>query len=433
MDDVSEIVDPNFGGTITTESTSGIAKPSPLPALTNYGPPEGVPYKDGLYFPYFHGLLIPDIRQLREDIITLFFDNLPVGASRDTAWRNYRGALPSLVETQEGQVLQHLIKGLVLALNSQARIYVIMDKTEYLGYVLLGSFFYVVMNGTTYKPMEASLLREELSKIQSVTVTIRDIVSTLEKLHIDLPEGTTPEDPDFLFKIGGCLAKVNEASEDEEMKALVAELSRLMGNWVSTFRYEKISPKSVIDTFRLLTGHPDAPKLDKGFNYYIPPKGWRNVGTLGYSYLARHGPSSISLRNSKGDEYRLNPLTTSFDLRPKVKKGEEASAEAIKNPQRFVFCYEKPVGVCYNDWLEVLKKGSIRQDGRERAAPHRATVIRDAVDVVDFLEVFKRAQGLFPTLEDTTKEAYDEAIPEGAAGVTEGEDGLLTIAFDFDV
>lgn len=432
MEDVSTIVDPVVGGSITTESTSGIAKPSPLPASFNFGPPESVPYKDGLYFPYFHGLIIPDIRTLREDIIALFFDCIPKGKDRRDAWKDFRGSLPSLVETDAGQVLQHLIKGLTLALNSQARLYVLMDGSDYLGYVLLGSHFFVVMNGTTHVPMEASLLRDELSKIQSVTSTIRDIVATLEKLNVEVPEMTS-EDPQFVFKIGECLAKVNENAEDEEMKEQVAELSRLVGNWVSTFRYVKISPKSVIDTFRLLTGHPDAPTLDNPFTYYIPPKGWKNVGNLGYAILARHGPSSVSLRNAKGDEYRLNPLTQAFDLRPKVKKSDEGSAEAIKNPQRYVFCYEKPVGVAYNDWLEVKKKGSIKQDGKERAAPHRATVIRDAVDVVNFLEVFNRAQGQFPTLEDTTKEVYDVVLEEGAAGVTEGADGLLTIAFDFEL
>jgi len=428
-EDLTKVIDPNYGIYCDTGKTSATAKPSPIPASSNYGGPEEVPFKDGLLFPYFQGMIIPDFRQFKEDVIALFFDNIPDHGSRFDAWKRFRGTIPSFVETDEGQCVQHIISGLKLALHAQARPFLIFDKTTYLGYVLLGSHFTVTKDGTTHHPLEASILREELAKIQSTQQTIRDIILCLEKLRLDTTKITEdPDSPLFVQHVAQCLEKVNEKTESDDEKAIIGELSRLMGNWVSSFQYTKISPKNVLDTFRLLTGNPHAPKIETRLEYYIPPRGWSNVGKDEYMYLARHGSSSISLRNAKGDEYRLNPLTSAYKLREKPKKGEEAS----KEPQRFVFCYEKPTGKCFADWKVMKEKGSIRQDGRERAAPQRATVIRDPVDVQSWHEIFSFAVDQFPT-EDVPSgpQLETRALKEGVPDVAEGDDGLIYATFDF--
>jgi len=428
-DDLVDVVDPEFEVFHDTTKINATAKPSPIPASSNFGGPEQVPYKDGLLFPYFPGMLIPDFRQFKDDVISLFFDNIPDHGSRFDAWKRFRTTIPSFVETEEGQCVQHIVSGLKLALFAQARPFLLFDKATYLGYVLLGSHFTVTKDGTTHHPLEASALREELAKIQSIKKTIQDIVLCLEKLHISTSDLEDEEsNPLFVQMVAKCLEKVNEKTESEDEKAIVAELSRLMGNWVSSFQYTKISPKTVLDTFRLLTSNPHAPKIESRIEYFIPPRGWKDVGKDEYMYLARHGSSSISLRNAKGDEYRLNPLTSAYKLREKPKKGEEAS----KEPQRFVFCYEKPTGKCYADWLVVKQKGSIRQDGRERAAPQRATVIRDPVDVQSWYDIFSFAVEQFPS-EDKDSNARVETRPlkEGVADVAEGDDGLVYASFDF--
>jgi hypothetical protein len=428
MEDVEDVIDPEMEVFYDTAKVNGVAKPSPIPASYNFGGPEAVPFKDGLLFPYFPGMLIPDFRQFKEDVIALFFDNIPDHGSRFDAWKRFRTTIPSFVETEEGQCVQHIISGLKLALHAQARPFLLFDKSTYLGYVLLGSHFTVTKDGTCHKPLEASVLREELSKIQSVKQTIREIIQCLGKLRIDTE--TLEDDTDVLFvqNVAKCLEQVNEKSDDGADKETIAELSRLMGNWVSTFQYTKISPKNILDTFRLLTDNPHAPKFETRVEYFIPPKGWKDVGKDEYMYLARHGSSSISLRNAKGDEYRLNPLTSSYKLKEKPKKGEEGS----KEPQRYVFCYEKPTGKCYADWLVMLQKGSIRQDGRERAAPQRATVIRDAVDVQTWHEIFSFASKMFPTVDaDTFVPIETRELKEGAADIAEGSDGLIYASFDF--
>lgn len=412
---------------VTAENLTSTAKPSPYPASVNFGTPSSCPNADGILFPYFSGLIVPDIRKFREDVITLCFDCLPGSTDRPQSWRNFRNAIPSLVETEEGMALTHLLNGCTMALSSQARLFALFDGPAYLGYVLLGSHFYVIKDGTVHHPMEASLLREELSTIKSVTDTINGILAELGKLSIEVTN-TDPTSITFTQDIAVALSKINEKTEDEEEQATIKELSRLMGNWVSTFQYVKVSPRSIIDTVKMLTHSVTAPVPDKRFDFFIPSKGWKTIGDSGYSFLARHGPSSFSFRNSKGDEYRLNPLTTAYDVKPKPKKGEAPK----EGDQRYIFCYEKPVGVCWNDWKQVLEKGSIRQDGRERAAPHRAQVIREPADVNAILDVFKAAIHLFPAEEVKEKVAIASGtIEEGTAGVALGEDGLVHVSFDF--
>jgi len=406
---------------------SAVAKPSPMPSSVNFGDVASVPFKAGIYFPYFHDLLVPDIRAVRLMGIDLFFDNLP-GENRHAAWKAFRDQLPSLVESNVGGIYTHLLLGCDLALSGQARLYAIFESGVYHGFCLLGDFFTVYQNSVAHSPISAEELRKELEKIQSVSKTKADIVQLLKEMKIEDVELDISKD-DFSTRLAGHLSKVDEKSV--ELAVEIKRMAELLGNYVSTFRYERLSPSSAIETMSLILGDPSSEALaGKPFDFYIPPKNWKVMADPRYRFLARHGPTSFSLRNAKGDEYSLNPLTKHFDLVQKPKKGDDP-IPGPRPKQNHIYCYEKPVGQCTADWKLVFERGSIKQDGKERAAPQRSIVIQKDVDIQKVLALLSNNQALFPVQKDEVKEIPVMLLATEGAGVTVGETGEVEVAFDF--
>jgi hypothetical protein len=200
-----------------------------------------------------------------------------------------------------------------------------------------------------------------------------------------------------------------------------------LGEWVSTFKYMKMTPENVVKTVGLLLDDQSidiAERHDRDFNFYIPRKDWKNVGLPQYPFFARFGPQAFSFRNKKGDEYPLNPLTDHFAIVKKPAKKDRVEGVEVKK-QNFMYGYLKPTGVCLTDWIEMLRKGSVRQDGKERAAPQRAEVIRSDADVAVLLGYFRAAENRFPKFNAPMAVEVIDVPGAGSGGQKIAEDGTI--------
>jgi len=405
------------------------AKFSPLPSSVNWGPVAEVPNKPGIFFPYFDGLVVPDLAAFREFSIDLFFNNLP-GENRHVAWKNYRDLLPSLVESTKAQEYLHVLLGCKLALHGQARPFLIFEDGCYQGFVLLGEHFSVYTGSVEHTPISHDKLREELQSIMTKEQSVQAIVEVMEKMGIDVTN-INEEGKNTCVEIANRLMGIDEKRED--IKEELASLAKHLGNWVSRMKFERVTPATVISTTYAILQRAAGdivPIIPSEF--YIPLKNWGSMNKPFYPYLAAHGPTSFSFRNAKGEEFRLNPLTKRYNI-PRALTKEEKASGAKKDKQFFIFAYEKPTGICANDWKKMFELGSIRQDGSERAAPNKAIVITKPADVTSLLGVFSTwSERVFPKPGEEKANGIDLfAFATETAGVTVDESGGLVLNFDF--
>jgi hypothetical protein len=80
----------------------------------------------------------------------------------------------------------------------------------------------------------------------------------------------------------------------------------------------------------------------------------------------------------------------------------------------------------------MMTKGSIKQDGKERAVSQRAETIRLDKDVNDLLGLFNSHRSKFPTVAEAAKATVVVDVGTDASGLRVGESGQVDeVLFDF--
>jgi len=338
-----------------------VAKPSPLPSSVNFGPSTQVPYKNGLLFPYFPGMLSADSAFLRQQISSLFLRNL--GSETVTprqAFKELCEVIGPFANTEAGVVMTHVLSGVRMALDSQSILYLIFNDNTYKGYCLLGEKFSVFCHGKWHEPLPAEKLRESLALVQTRK-------SSLDEIHglllgcVDTGGDTLiveREKLESLSYLADCLAKVDITKEECPKD----KLSEALAQCSFPSRFLTFKPVNIVNAVISLTDPTSPPLYDK-HPFYIPVKGWSQINTHEYKVLACFGAKSFSFRNAKGDEYRIPAKATDKDpLADTKEKGE---------PAKKILVGEKPVRDAISDWRTFLDKGSLRMDLVERAGDQR--------------------------------------------------------------
>lgn len=337
-----------------------IAKPSPLPSSTSWGTPSSVPNLGGLVFPYFAGLLQHDLPGTREIIGRLMFRCLGVdGSSPRAAYTEIRNKMGSVLNTDAGLILGHILKGIDLALDCQAQLYLLFDKEEYLGFTLLGSEFGVFIHGKWYMARSSDDLRVDLREIATSEQALELLADKLSGLSIGMDglDGITAADLGTSYDILQALGKVS-ISDNEEGKIVEKEIYSLVGKCNLSGSYQPITPDTVTDAIEALTVRRDEPFLKEDYPIYIPPSGWSDLVTKEFAIFASFGPRSFSFRNTKGDEFSV-PDPTSTTCKWAEKEG--------KRELHGVNVYVKAVRECVKDWNTFVETGKFRSDFHERA------------------------------------------------------------------
>jgi hypothetical protein len=356
-DDEPNDLTPNQGEYVLLTSSVLVAKPSPHPASNNYGPPSKVPNKGGLLFPYFEGMIAGDPRFLRQ-MASLYLVRCLSTKNLEESKDNFkllRDDIASFAYTASGLIVQHIMMGIHLALQTQTILFLIFEE-GYRGFTLLGQEFEVFFHGRWMKPLSASDLRKEVESIQTKKMDLGLLASLLAGCKDINGDNIIPDVERLSSRpyLGSLLAVIDTEKHEDTCKEITTILSRILpGADYFTFKPENIT--WALDSLHKL------PEDISGWPMYIPQTGWGHCGDDTYRVMACFGPRSFSFRNSKGTEIVI-PVAAS-DKDPYDVKSE--------NPLKKFIIYEKPILQCVQDMRDFRNKGSMRMDLAERAGPVR--------------------------------------------------------------
>jgi hypothetical protein len=170
-----------------TSKSRIIARPSPWYPQNCFGSPSGVPFQDGLVFPYFRGQLQDDTRYFPRTLSKpQWFRACDASdhASVRNAHKRFSKANNDWAKTEAGKILQHHFLAVDMAVESGARPFFVYEHEEYMGFCLLGGGFRVFLHDVWNSPVEAADLQRELSKLSSHSKAITRICEVLSGCQI---------------------------------------------------------------------------------------------------------------------------------------------------------------------------------------------------------------------------------------------------------
>lgn len=314
------------------------------------------------------------------------------------AYTELRNKMGSVLNTDAGLILGHVLKGMDLALDCQAQLYLLFDKSEYLGFSLLGEEFAVWINGGWKQARSAEELRADLATFftseQALVLLSQKIASM--SVGMDGLDSITVGDLDSAAKILKALSLLKIEGDDSANKE--KELYSLVGKCNLSGNYLSITPENIVWAIEQLTSKFAEPFDDKKYTIYIPPSGWNEIAKKQFYVLSAFGPRSFSFRNAKGDEFKIQD-----PKEPKSKWGiMDGKMDAFG-----LMVYVKSVLECNSDWDALVETGKVRADYTERAGSVRAhkLVAKGKKLVWDCLWANLKSFGIgAPETEETKKE-----------------------------
>lgn len=356
---------------VGSSSSVFVAKPSPLPSSTCWGPPNSVPNLDGIAFPYFDGMLAPDTGALRDLIGRLVFRNLgdEKRDSRD-AYKTLRSVVGMVASTPQGVLLGHILTGIDLALTSQTQLYLLFDGSVYLGFCLLGSEFSVFIHGKWHDPLPAKELKVELLKFQTSDSALESLVEKLSLCSDTGGESLMVSKSDIKTPIGLCqvLSRVAVDSVDEE-SGVIGDISDLLARLSLPVDYKAFSAKNILWGIEQLTTARDD-DLPDDLPVYVPSRNWNDIGEKDYLILASFGPKSFSFRNQKGTEFIVPRADEEYEPFSAV---DEKGVFKYKG----LIVMEKAIREAVKDWRNFVGNATLRMDFEERSAGVRNHIFKD--------------------------------------------------------
>jgi hypothetical protein len=340
------------------------AKPSNSPEVI-YGPVASVPTLPGLSFPYFPDMLEADTNFVANIVRTHFLECL--GDTREAilgGYRQFKGAHGAIAQTQTGRILQHMFLGVKLAIEGQARLFLIIDNDRYLGFTLHGWYFTLSIDGYKHSPYAHEELLSQVRVIDEHSVALAQILTRLMKLKLPktgkvMAKRAMQERKETVSKNPRALAglireyQIVDADEIEEIEKLATKLSFPQRFW--TFDPEKIL--SAIDY--LLSGEfpPDSePMYARG--------GTLTTSNSAMSTLALFGDQGFSFRTTGGAALAI-PTDKDADTLFKAYRGKN-NKDVTPNPTLIIS--KKSLNLCVEDWEAFLiDKKFLNKTSRDQA------------------------------------------------------------------
>jgi hypothetical protein len=341
------------------------AKPSPHSSSYNYGGPQDVPFKPGFFFPYFDGMLVPDTGFIRECVISLFMRS--IGTKEldvKSAWKSFHQDIHTFSQTTSGMVVTHILAGCRLALQGQARLFLVFDEDSYKGFTLLGEQFDVYIGRSCLHPITAQNLKAELAKVATRRGSAQMLKSIGEaKGMMVVDEDKLMASSAYVVEVLVFLRDLEAPLNKEELEQVRMALSRL--HFQKKFlAFSPANIKAALEDISQEYTRPDVP-------FYISHSAWKDIENPIHQILARFGPNSISFFNSKG---------TAVEIKSSIAAGQSVLFSPVSTKGR-VLVYEKPLNVAYQEMVKVVKSGYVWQDEGERAAGQRAHTFVDGLRV----------------------------------------------------
>jgi len=354
-------------GYVRSRGTETVFRARPVTkSISNIGTVADIPKSSGLVFPYFHGLLQPDAAFMNSIVIRRFYQLL--GSTHEKCQVTYleiRHGINSLATTARGMEICHMLMGIDLALDTQSRCFVIVDKNKYLGFTLLGARFAVFANTRWFAPADEQDLLTALARMDPHESAVVDIIDKLEKLHASdrytgMMNRSIFAEPETLV---GELEKLKVSEiDDEDIRDLDRFIRNL--NYMGT-GYISQNPQMIADMLATLASAKDIP-LSRPT--YLPsvkaPFASRN-----FRALSRFGPEAPSFWNDRGTEIICKPVDKSVvSTGGKRKIGD---SDIFGNMPDKLLITPKPLLIAVRDLDKVIESGKVKMDAKERAGKYR--------------------------------------------------------------
>lgn len=398
---------PHYDSTVDLYDSVTVAKPAATKASSNYGLPKSVPNKGGLLFPYFAGMLSQDTKQLRGLVGELIFRNL--GKDPKAAWKEFKEEVGLVANTPEGIVMTHILKGVSLALETQTQLYLLVDKKDYMGFVLLGEEFDIFFGNKWYAPLTAPELLKELSAIMTSDRALSKLSSLMSGLNITKDDGMpwliTADDIDTPMKLAQALGEAAPTVGEEANEAVRGQMEELVKQISFPGDYLTFKPKDIAESIRLLTCDDAIP----GERYiYIPSSGWSSCLRRDYQVFAAFGSRSFSLFAEQGDEIQFSKIEEYF------KETVEAGNKRKRAHGRFSV-QEVTLAAAMTKWQNMIASEMMRMDftRRESSVKNHVFTIDSMGPIVNaMVDAFKAGKLVTSAKEERVKKAI-AAVPTG--------------------
>lgn len=335
------------------------AKPSILDTSVNYGTPSSVPFMHGLYFPYFHDLIDPDASSITRIIRDYFL--LSLGRDRSEViegMTELRDNVRSWCRSKSGQIIQHILLGIDLCLESQSRLYLLIEKGQYLGFVLLGCRFSIILNGSEHIPLDPADLRKELSSVTSHSNAVTGIINVLSSL--DLKDGEEV-DMDLGEKdYTGARMLSEDILKHKSKGDSVDQINRLLMDLSFDEPYWRMTKENLVTALETIFQDPD--RVEQSWPMYLSPTTLWDT-SITSSVLSAFGPSAPSFLSLGGQKYEI-PLSSRDDP-------YSIADSRGKRPLDIITVSVKALATAIQDWNRMRKERMILQQVGERAGGHR--------------------------------------------------------------
>jgi hypothetical protein len=357
------------------------AKPSPIPYTVNVGTPQDVPHLPGYCFPYFHGMISTDLSYTRRQALNLFLSLMNVNLEFDDArdgYKEFRASITPFLYTAEGLVVQHIMKGIELALETQTQLFLLIENKNYLGFNLLGGANFMFVNNDWWIPLTRKELQfTNLSCIMSQSTSkavIADLIQELPRKE-DPDRQILLEDIDTSLKLSRQLAnlKLGEKGFEETEKRLTEALKGLhFGD-----SYKSVTSIShIVKAVEMLTGKAEIPE---DLPVYIPSDRIVHFRDPRFAVFCSFGSRSISFYAASGKSYPL-VKDEGDNIKDQITATEKIGEKDVRIMEKVVVGV-KPPHQCLGDWEKMLADKSLRWDVKERAKEARCCVFSKDKDI----------------------------------------------------
>lgn len=351
------------------------ARPSPYPVTINLGTVGDVPAGPGIVFPYFERSIIPSRFALPRLFQQVGFIRT-LGATEkeylDT-WRTFRVDLQSLSDTEFGCAMSHIMTGVKLSLESQNRMFVVVDEGQYMGFCLLGTKVCVDIAGTVHRSQPASAMSAALGRMRTHSSAMRELCTILSAADIS---GT--ETQEEVSTIPGSAGLYREISKRKIDKATMTRIHGFYRGLRFPEAYLQPTARHITEgLFALSNGVDHLPNHPR----FVPDNRQVMADPL-FCFLALFGPEAPSPINVKGKSYQIPPVKEKKHDKPAddaaemLKRQEPINRFFVEEKKRFEcgILTMKPILVAYEDWKTALKEKAVKMNPSERAKVHRNLV-----------------------------------------------------------
>jgi hypothetical protein len=344
--------------TLSLHGSTFFAKPAPFYPEINYGEPAKIPNFPGYLFPWFPALHEPSSHTILNIMRTYFFRLIQ--KENKSTWSAYNQGVQRWYKTDLGKSITHILFCIQIAIESQARLYLIVVKGEYMGSVILGHKFNIMINGILVPPMEntqllehASALDKHSSALEKLLIKVRTwkLIALGSSRYIAREQFKTCRQ---VYTEISLRDKPSDENEKQEVLALLQDLTFL----------ETYYPVNAEHLKRVVSSLSSSEEPDITAPMYLEPIDFLKELSPVYTTLSVFGPIAPSFFDANGPAYKI-PLPGADDPLSKV------DDQTKKQPLDSLLISLKKLSIAVQDMEVVIRKREVRMNLKERAAGYR--------------------------------------------------------------